>query len=188
MTTPEDINNVLGSLLAGIEEGSIAKYESMARSPALRAASEAVGRGDIDGFYFALTYPLSNLVDGLLARELPQSREAQFLFKHSQFVERHFRKLIEQYEGSACCADKSGVVLRKLLGFLKTGEAISFDYKQKYTFHLPALVFKTHAEIIEYFEAVQGLYYGNAEQFMQAVNRISSRMSGFQKPSAAESS
>jgi hypothetical protein len=182
----ESIKNVLGGLITSLESESLESYEAVASVPIVQEATEKVRQGDLEGFYYSFICPLSVMVDGLLAQELPQSPEAQFLFKHSQFVERHFENLIKKYEGSACCADKSRTILESLLRFLKTGEEISFDYTQKYTYHLPELVFKTHGEIVEFFSALHQLYYGKTTPLLEATQRIYSRVNALNKASDLE--
>ena len=136
--------------------------------------------------HFSLIYPLSLTIDGLLAHELPGSSEAQFLYKHSQFVENHYQRLIEEFEGAPCCADKSRTIMRSLSDFLKSGQQISFDYGQQYTYHLPKSVFTTQGEIVEFFNALYRLYYGNFKPFIDAVQRIESRMAALKQASAGE--
>lgn len=172
MTTSSDIRKVLGGLFASIDDGNKDSYESVASTPAVQKAVEGVRQDSLSSFYFSLIYPLSNMVDGLLAKELPLSRDAQFLFKHSEFVESHFLALIVKFEGSACSSDKSKTVLRRLLGYLKTGEEITFDYTQEYTYHLPKRVFTDHGEITRFFAALRQLYHGNSEQFIKTVHDI----------------
>lgn len=98
MMSTEDLKNVLGSLVAGIENENKERFEKMASLPAVQEALEAVRQGEPEHFYFSLIYPLSLTIDGLLAHELPGSSEAQFLYKHSQFVENHYQRLIEKFE------------------------------------------------------------------------------------------
>ncbi|MBC8740474.1 hypothetical protein F6X40_27950 [Paraburkholderia sp. UCT31] len=176
MASQDGIKNVLEGLLAGIHADNEQLFDTVAATPVVKDAVGKVSEGDLDGFYFALLYPLSNMVDGLLERELPLSREAQFLFKHSTFVESHFRRLIEKFEGSACCADKSRTILAKLLRFFNTGAEVSFDYTQKYTYHLPTKVFTTHHEILGFFAALQSLLFGRGEPYVAALGAIYTRM------------
>jgi hypothetical protein len=188
MTSAEDIQNVLGSLLSSIENEGKECFKEVASIPAAQKAIKAVREGEVRDFYISLIYPLSKTIDGLLAHELPSSPEARFLFKHSQFVEAHYRRVIEEFEGSPCCADKSRTIMRSLASTLKSRDPISFDYDQQYTYHLPKVVFKTHGEIIEFFTALYRLYYGRPQPFIEAVNRIESRMRALNEASTVDSS
>ena len=100
-----DISTVLTAIFNGVEEESKASFELVASIPSVKRAVDCVRNGNCTGFYFALMYPISNMVNGLLAKELPNSPDAQFLLKNSRFIENHFKKLIEKLEGSACCAE-----------------------------------------------------------------------------------
>ncbi len=166
----EALKHVLSGMLAAAEVDTLAAYAEFSKSPQAQLAVEAIRKGDFDRFYFALQYPAEQVVDGLLASEIPgDAHDVRFLFRHSQFVERHLRKLIEKYEGGPCAADKTRTILRAILRFLKTGDEIAFDYGQEYTFHLPKRVFTSHAQTIEYFHGLKHLYYGNPEPYMKAL-------------------
>lgn len=74
--------------------------------------------------------------------------------------------------------------MRSLADSLRNGKQISFDYGQQYTYHLPKMVFKTHVEIIEFFNALYRLYYGNFKPFIDAVHRIENAMSALKQAPA----
>jgi len=116
-----------------------------------------------------LLYPFETLVSGLINVEISNNDDVEFIYKHSQFVERHFQRFIENLEGSACCADKSGIIIRRLVKWFLKNEKIEFDYAQEYTYHLPKKIFKTHDEIIQFYQGVKSLYYGNPIKYMQAL-------------------
>lgn len=184
IVTAEGLRDVLGSLFAGIEDKNKEGYRRVAEMPEVQEAAASVRRGDLDAFFFSLVYPFENLINGLLAVEFPDSHEAQFLFKHSRFVENHFEQIIRKYEGSACCADKSGAILSYLLAFLRTGKEISFDYTQEYTFHLPKKVFTTHEEITTFFKALQRLHSGSPDSYIVALGGIMARQAALSAPAA----
>lgn len=177
-------HQVLGSLLAGIAEDNAQQYEANSAHPAVQEAVSAIRHGDLQAFYFAMGYPLSNVLDGMLDRELPGQQDAQFLFKHAQFVERHFQAVLVEFEGRACSADKSGTVLRHLLAFQTTGKRIAFDYSQEYTFHLPKRVFCGHNEITGFFTGVRSLYQGQSAAYLDAIQGMRLRLGTPVAPSA----
>lgn len=171
MATQDAIEGVLVGLLRSIDEGNHKLVEAAGDSAAITAARDAIREGDVTAFYFAVAYPMGNLLDGLLAQELC-SPEAQFLFRRGEFVESHFRRQIELYEGSTCCADKTGAIIEVLLNFFRTGQLIEFDYEQQYTYHLPKKVFTTHESIVGFFYALRKMYHGQADDYLAAIAAI----------------
>jgi len=174
MINKSDITNVLEAILAGARSENAAEAEKVSSNSSVQAALECLRCGDLDGFYFGLMYPIESVIDGLLSRELNSPR-AEFLAKNLTFVEQNFQKLIVRYEGSPCCADKSRTIMRSLLKFFATGEEISFDRTQKYTYHLPKYIFTTHSEIFEFFESLRGLYYGDSQDYLRVILSIHKR-------------
>lgn len=168
MSTQDAIENVLSGLLGAIDRDNQGLATAFSESAAIVSAREAIREGDVSAFYFAVAYPMGNLLDGLLAQELC-SQEAQFLFRRGEFIEAHFERQIELYEGTACCADKTSAIISALLTFFVSGKAITFDYGQKYTYHLPKKVFTTHDSIVEFFYALRKMYHGQADDFLAAV-------------------
>lgn len=170
MTHP--IENVLSGLLASIHEEQVSSFQEIANNPAVEKALNAIAARELDAFYFALPYPVSQTIEGLLRVAIPTSDCARFIFLHSNFIESHFQKLIVTYEGGACCADKSRTILRRLLAFYLKGERISFDWTQQYTYHYPKTIFTNHEDIVGFFEALRKLYYGNAPDYIAIYTRI----------------
>ena len=173
---PSDIGDVLNAIFNVVEEESKTRFESVASIPSIQKSVDAVRKGDLDAFFFSLTYPLSEIVDALISKELPNSPHALFLFKNSLFVEKHFERLIEKFDGSACCVDKTRNIMEQLLRFLNSGEEISFDYCQEYTYQLPVRIFNTHDEIFTFFKALNHLYYGSPEPYLQSLSEICRRV------------
>jgi hypothetical protein len=170
-----DISNVLTAIFNSVEEENKASFELVASIPGVQRSLECVRKGDYRGFYFALMYPISKMVNGLLAKELPNSPDAQFLLNNSRFIENHFKRLIEKLEGSACCADKTRTIMKELLRFLTNGKEITFDYTQEYTYHLPVLLFNTHDEIVVFFKALRHLHFGYPDQYIETLAKIYKR-------------
>lgn len=170
--TIADLESVIGALLSASRQDSAAAYAQAASHAEVARALVELTEGDVDGFHFALIYPFEQVVRGLVDSVVPCSHPAQFLLMQARFVETQFRAVIEQYEGSACCGDKTGFLLDSLLEFFKSGREVTLDRSQRYTYHLPTKVFQTHAEVLDFFDAVQRLYYGRSEPFIQALARI----------------
>lgn len=177
MMSRDSIVGMVGGILSEIETKSRESYREVAENAAMKAASEAIRAANPERFYFGLTYPMNQQVDGLFAQEFPETTpDFRFLFKHSDFVKSHLRGIFEKFEGSACCADKTRTLMRALAVFLRDGKPIAFDYAQEYTFHLPARVLKSHDEIFTFFKAVQRLYYGRFDMYVEALSVMHARM------------
>lgn len=162
----EDIKGVLEGLSARITEDNKTIFESVAETDGVKKAVQAIKDFDVEKFYFALPYSLDNMLSGLVEACLPELPKAHFLLTNSKFVSRHIRRNIERHEGSACCADKTRTIMGALLKFLVTKQEIVFDYDQRFTYHLPDKLFKSHAEIVLFFEALYQLYYGNSDAYL----------------------
>jgi hypothetical protein len=172
------LQSVLGALLASVDSDNRVSLEAASTIPEVIQAREAIQDNDSERFYFALMYPLSQVVDGLLSAELPDSDSARFLFKHSEFVERNLSGIFSKFEGRACSADKASTVIRSLLRFFREGREISFDRTQQYTYHLPKMVLCEHAEIVAFFQALHALYYGQADAYIACMAAMSARAPG----------
>lgn len=156
----ESIKNVLSGMLGNIEQDKIDLYHKII------SENEKIKIDDYDTFYYSLIYPYKQFLEGLISVELSNKREVKFILLHSQYIERHFNKIIVDKEGSACSSDKSRTIVRRLMNWFEKGERIEFDYEGEYTYHLPKTVFKTHEEIVAFYEALENLYYGNAQKYL----------------------
>lgn len=178
------VARVLTGMLAAFDAKNVAAYQEFSQTPAAQEAVQALRKGDFDRFYFALQYPVNQIIEGLLASEFPgEAHDVRFLFEKSQFVENHIRRLVEKHEGTVCCADKTRSVMRSILRYLTTGKEIAFDYTQEYTFHLPKRVFTEHAVTLQFFKSLQDLYSGNPEPYMQALLAVHTSASLHTSPS-----
>lgn len=166
------IKSVLSGLLAGINADNEKAYRELAETDIMKLARQKVEEGDPEDFYYGLLYPMEQVVEGLLESVLPQNDKAQFIFKHFDFVEQHVKTVIVRFEGSPCSADKASAVIRRLLGFYLKGHPVVFDPDEEYTYHHPKKVLTTHGEIVEFFEAIQRLYYGDGDAYFKAVAKM----------------
>lgn len=160
------IKNVLDGMLGVIEKKMVELYKSFIDKTHYRETNS------VDEFYFALICPYDMFLSGLIKTEISDNRDVEFILKHSQFIKSHFEALIRGFEGHACCADKSRTIMEGLLGFYKEGKQIGFDHEQKYTFHLPSVIFKTHESIVGFYEGLKTLYYGNPEKYLTELQKI----------------
>ena len=180
MTDKKAIANVLSAMLSAIDSESTNAYQQAKDNPVFIDAVNAIKANNVEDFRFSILFPFEQMIEGLL-NEHVKSHEAKFLFKHWDFVESHFERLIERFEGGACCADKSRTIAKHLLVSLITGEKLEFDYNQEYTYHLPKLIFKTQEENILFFKALHRLYYGQPEQYLNSLQTILSKAQSEEK-------
>ena len=130
---------------------------------------------DIDDFYFGLIYPHQQFISGLIQSQLSKNDDVGFILKNSQYIDHNFNYWIEKIEGRASCADKTRAIMRRLVEFYKNGTRIEFDYTAEYTYHLPKEIFKTHESIVEFYEGVRQLYFGNPTKYLTAIKSLISR-------------
>lgn len=124
-----------------------------------------------DNFYMQFIYPYEKLLSGI-AKAKGWNDDFSFFIKNHYTIEHHFQNNIQQFEGSACCADKSSKIMKELGQFLRFGTEISFDYTQQYTYHLPEKIFKTHESIVSFFEAIQRLHYGYSDLYLIEMKKL----------------
>lgn len=168
----EDIRIVLSGILASGDAERKAIYEQWADTPAARDAIAAIEKRNPERFYFSLTYPFKQVVDGLLNEAIPGQRKAHFLLTQHEFVRAHFRRIIEMKDGFACCADKTRAILSRLLAFYVTGKEIVFDPAEEYTFHHPKQVFTSHEAIVGFLDALYSLYHGVPGPYLEALKNL----------------
>lgn len=166
------IKTVLEAMLSsGLSENSalVAQFQD---EPAIIEARKAAEEHDIDGFFFALPYPVSNLINGVIESTFPGNSDAQFLMANSRFLENHLDRIFSRFEGGACSHDKTRTVLQALLHHFVTKEPIKFNYDQEYTYGLPKIVLKDHDSIIEFFKGLEFLHYGIPDRYLKALQEI----------------
>lgn len=169
--TKKGIESVVTGILNFAANENAQAFNAVASNEVIKRALEHASEGRYEEFDFELLHPVEQVVDGLLA-EITSSNEAQFLLKHGQFVEGHFNKLIEKYEGSPCCSDKSRTIMRALIRFHLGGKPIKFNYEQEYTYHLPKRIFTTHDMIVAFATSLHHLFYGNPERYLNALQGV----------------
>ncbi|MCC5610986.1 hypothetical protein LC612_30615 [Nostoc sp. CHAB 5834] len=171
----QGIASLMDALVNSFQSEQLEAADALAEQPLIKEAREALESHRLDYFWLSF-HPLNQAIDGLIAQAYPQSRKAQYLARHYAFVSNHFRALIEQYEGSSCCADKTRTIIKAILRSLLTSQPIQFDYQQKYTFHLPERIFKTHEEIFEFFEALLRLQAGKSDLYLQFLLKFAQKL------------
>lgn len=166
------LKDVMQGMFASITEDNNRAYDEISGNPAIESARKYIADRNTEEFYLMFLYPLMSPIEGFLENEFPGNTKAQFLFQRIDFVEIHFLNLIEKIEGSACSADKSRTIMRCIARFLIDGSEIKFDYEQEYTYHLPKKVFLDHESIMNFFDAIYNLYYGDHIKYIYEIQRI----------------
>lgn len=127
---------------------------------------------NVEEFYFAILKPWEDIIEGYIRKELNDTNDLVFIIQNYRFLELSFTKVIEEYEGMTCCADKSRFIINSLVRFFKEGKQIVFNYDQEYTFHLPKKIFTSHQEVITFYNGLKGIRYGNYKKYLQALKEV----------------
>ena len=127
---------------------------------------------DVEDFDIMINYDWSNFIDSFVKINISNSEDVAFIYKNYSFIERHFVKLIEKYEGFSCCADKSRSIIKGIVNFYQSDIKIQFNYDAEYTYHLTKKIFTSHDEIIDFYQGLKFLYYGNNEKYLKAYSEL----------------
>lgn len=95
-----------------------------------------------------------------------------FLFTHILFIRNHFSEMIQTIEGTICSTDKTHHILRKVASFFIEGKTIEFDLENEKAYWVPNKIFRSHNEVINFFNALYRLYYGHPQEYLQEIKRI----------------
>ncbi|PKM47065.1 MAG: hypothetical protein CVV05_01360 [Gammaproteobacteria bacterium HGW-Gammaproteobacteria-1] len=169
--TKDDIKAVLGGILGMSAREDEEAYHAVADNQVVQRAVDYAREGKYEEFGLLFVGQIERVIDGLLA-SVTNDAEAQFLIKHGCFVEEHFKRLIQRYEGMPCCADKSRTIMRSLIVFYLEGKPICFDYSQEYTYHLPKKIFKAQEEILGFAKGLHQLFYGNPDLYLEQLRSV----------------
>jgi hypothetical protein len=174
---PEDIGPAIGELLKEIgERMDVEDASVLAKSGAnrlLEGAREDLKAKDAEAFRSSMIHPIERVVRALLKEAFPNSSEARFIFAEYRFLQLHFRNLFQEYEGSACCADKSRFVIRRLVRYFLDGERIEFEPGTHYA--NPARILASHEEIVDAFQALYRLHSGDLRPVADLVARLEAK-------------
>lgn len=155
------IKNVMQGLLFSFEKEDKELFEKVMDGVDLSMVTDG------DTFEVLLNYQFKKFLKGFISVKFGNSHDIKFTLLNHRFLETHFVKWIEQIEGSACSADKSRTIMRRLLTFHQTGEEIAWNYEGEYTYHLPTKVFTTHTEILSFYEGLKSLFYGEPTGYLK---------------------
>ena len=96
-----------------------------------------------------------------------QKHKLKFVFVHYDFIERHLRSVISEYEGSCCETDKTRWLIRTYVQYLLTGQLPKVE-ERKY-WH-PRVI--RISDWITWMDSIYDLYYGKIERYISAKDNI----------------
>lgn len=123
-------------------------------------------------YWFDNIYPFYNYVEWEIKSKYGNSDDLVFLYQHQDYVDHHLWYFIKKIEWDSCYADKTGTIIKRLAKYFISWEIIEFDYSWEYTYHLPTKVFTKHDEIIDFYRAVQNLYFWHPEKYLEIMWKI----------------
>jgi hypothetical protein len=182
--TEASIRAVISSILSGYDATSQALFRSVVANLDLSSIIEALDNKNPSVFHREMIKPFHRIVEAMLDERFEDNTRARALFEHAEFFSRHFRFIIERFEGSSCCADKTATVMAKLAHHLIDGTPITFNYKQEYTYHLPTTVFTKEAEIVEFFQATHHLMHGQPLEYIRVLGKLATQADDKTNPPA----
>jgi len=121
----------------------------------------------VNDFYYLLQKPYEQFLNGFVQIVFSGNDQASWLFTHYCFVESNFAGLVSAVEGTSCSSDKSQTIVNSLAKFLLKEDRIVWNFDQEYTYHLPKTVFQTHESVVDFYKALQRLYYGNPDMYIR---------------------
>lgn len=160
-----DLVSFLGGWCGDITSENKALYQKIIEGSEI----QSFNNNDYEEFHLSIIYPFNNFIDGFIRSEISDNHDVAFLMANSEFVEHHFEEWVRRKEGAPCSADKSRTIIRSLIKFYSKGKKIAFNYEAEYTYHLPKTVFKTHDQIVEFYEGLKSLFYGKPEKYLKAL-------------------
>lgn len=155
----DDLTDFLINFSNNITENNKATYKKIIDECEIKEFN------NFEEFYLSVIYSFDMFLDAFIREKMCNNPDFVFIMKHSNFIKKHFSKIICMKEGSSCSSDKTRTIIKSLLSFYKDGTIIKFEYDSKYTYHLPKLIFKDHDSIIEFYKSVKSLFYGNFELY-----------------------
>lgn len=163
--TDQNIKEVFSGLLSSFEKEEKELFEKLSEGINLERINDG------EDFDLLLHYQFKKFLKGFIKVKFGDNNMIHFLLMNHQFVESHFLKWIIQKEGSACSSDKSRTIMSSIFKSKQTDGKIKWDYDAEYTYHLPKKVFKTHEEIISFFESLYHLFYGNPDKYLNHLQK-----------------
>lgn len=109
---------------------------------------------------------LSKINQGIIATFSKNIKIIEY-FKTFELVEQNFRRFFEKIEGNFACADKTNFIMKSIFLKLLDDKDIILDYNQEYTYGLPKKIFNTEDKIMDFYESIQNLSYGEPVKYIK---------------------
>lgn len=170
----QGLNNLFGGLLASqskaAQEHPVYKY--LIQHPELFKSPSIFNCMVLNKYEDAVEEAVKTVNNG--------SYEYVQIFTDFQFYENHIEKLCTQFEGSACCADKSSVIVQRYLNFLATGEKGKWEageevFIEKLGKNIGCYWLPKFGTQDQWFALMSGLLsfrYGNPEEYLKAFKAL----------------
>jgi hypothetical protein len=159
----DKIKTLINNLSSSLDEKDAQIYKSIIEKSPIKDFSSP------KGFELCFLYPFSVFVKTHLKNGLKLDRKSAFIWENYSFVEDHFAGLFKDYEGHTLCFDKAANVINKLLKFFSSGEKVDFSQS---AYAKPRRILTTHDEVVEMYEAINSLKYGNGKPYILAMKNL----------------
>lgn len=160
------VGDILDGMIGVIRQDQIDFYKSLTDKVKLRKIDLPSDFSD------AFIHPHEDFLKGLIRVEISKNEDVEFLLLNTEFIEQNFEKIIQQKEGSPCCADKSSMIVAALFNWFKSGKEIKWNYTSNYSFAMPKKVFIDHDSIIEFYNALKLLRYGVYKDYLMVLKKL----------------
>lgn len=118
---------------------------------------------NIDSYRYNVSDYFKDIADGYLITMFWENENLLFLFKHIDFIENNVHNIIKEKEWSTCSYDKTNWIISSLFKKYYYNKTIDFspikDWEKEYSYFIPKTILNTETDILNFFEALQSLYY-----------------------------
>ncbi len=166
MSTKEKkvLEDIFSRLLGAREEEIEAAFGDIIAEIAKRNDLE-----DPDSLYLAFVYPFGDILDAALKKRGSVLQKYQTLIINHWTFKNIIEKIIVDFEGSACCADKSSWLINGFIEYKKSSKLPDMVIGEE-EFWKPR--FGRAAEWMEFIESIDKLLHGNWRNFVVALQCI----------------
>lgn len=140
-------------------------------NPEIEKAILCLQHGNIDRFRYTIAHDVSKITNSIIDHAI-SNQYARVLVKNYSFFEDHFTKLIKLKDGFASSHDKVITILKSIFKYYEHGDEIKFNYDAEYTFHLPVNYFTTQNQIIDYYQSLVSLLYGDFNEYIIELQKV----------------
>lgn len=167
-----ELKDAISSLLLGMLSGQQEKakksklYQYLIENPKLLSKP--------DHFYYSFIHESKLAIEAALTavKGVPaeNSREYADIFQDVDYYEGQIENLCSKFEGSACCADKSGVLVGRYLNYLITGDKGTWETDDPKCYWLPR--FGTQEQWMSLIHGMWVMRYGNPRDYLLAYHAL----------------